>query len=494
MDLRAMASEDFPPDGAEAEVREAGAQDLAIERVELAPDVELVLWFAEELGNSSYLLDVSGADVSVLVDPLRDIDAYLPSLARTRSRQILALETHVHNDFVSGSRELIAVSGATLGASGEAPLHYPHQALGEGDEIPLGEYRLRVWATPGHTPEHVSYLLVRAREEPLALFSGGALMVGSAARTDLLGPLQARPLALRLYKTLNERIALLPDTTRVFPTHGGGTFCGAGDSDRHSTTLGEERSSNRLLRETTVDGFLAQILEQRPYPQYFDRMRVVNLTGAPLRGSRPFEVPSLGIEAFEAARSAGALTIDLRPFGEYDSGHIPESYSIGIDGAFSAWAGWLLPPDRPIVFVADAGSSATRAARQLFRIGYDNIAGALRDGIQSWKASARPLRSIPRIASSELVRSVRSEPPLTILDVRDDREYASGHVPGDLHIPLGNLAGRLREIPRGAPIIVHCAHGYRSAIALSLLERDGFVGLVHADEGYEGWDRARHEP
>ncbi len=469
-----------------------GSLSLEAERVELAPGADLNVWFAEGLGNSSYLLDLVDAPVSLLIDPLRDIDSYLPLLTRTGTRQILALETHVHNDFISGSRELVAARGATLGASGGACLHYPYRPLTEGDEIPLGEYRLRVWETPGHTPEHLSYLFVGPHDEPLALFSGGALMVGSAARTDLLGPLQARPLALRSYRTLKERIALLPDTTRVFPTHGGGSFCGGGASDRRTSTIGEERATNRFLRGSNVDEFLALILEQRPYPRYFDRMRGINVTGAPLRGSRPFAVPSLDLEAFEAARSNGALTIDLRAFSQYDLAHLPRSYAIGIDGAFSTWVGWLLPPDRPIVFIADDDGSAARASRELFRIGYDNIAGQLQGGIQTWDGAKRPVESIRRIDSRELVRSLRAEAALVVLDVRESHEYMSGHLPGALHIPLGELAERTGEIPREAPIVVHCAHGYRSAIALSVLERDGFGGLLHADEGYDGWSRAQH--
>ncbi len=493
MGSRAQSSLDAPDLLAKTDGPDGETAPTVTERIGIAPGVGLDVWFSDELGNSSYVLDVADAGYRVVVDPWRDIDLYLPTLDRQRDRGILAVETHIHNDFVSGSRELIAQRAATLGASAEASLRYPHRALADGDEIPLGSYRLGVWATPGHTPEHVSYLLIGPGERPIALFSGGALMVGSAARTDLLGPTSARPLALRLHRTLHDRIARLPDSTRVFPTHGGGTFCGMGSSDRRTTTMGEERRSNPLLRATTVEAFLSQILEQRPYPRYFDRMRRTNLDGAPLGGFHPSEIAAMDLEAFDKARLAGALVVDLRPFVDFDAAHIPESSAFGIDGAFSAWVGWLLPPDRPLVFVAEDTGTVRRAVRQLFRIGYDRTAGSLRGGIETWKTADRPLRSIPRTDSHELLRSFRSESPFVVLDVRERYEYATGHIPGALSLPLGELPGRVGEIPPEAPLVVHCAHGYRSAIALSLLEREGFTGLIHADEGYEGWSAAAAE-
>ncbi len=464
-----------------------GPAPASTDRVELLPGIELESWFSEGLGNSSYVLSVEGARKLLVIDPWRDADTYLPALARHPSQAVLALETHVHNDFVSGSRELAAERKAGIGASRDAALLYPHRRLAEGDEIPLGRCRLRVWATPGHTPEHVSYLLLGPTGAPLALFSGGALIVGSAARTDLLGPLLARPLAVRLFRTLHERIARLPGSTRVFPTHGGGTFCGKGDPSRRSTTVGEERASNPLLRAPTLDAFLEQLLDQRPYPRYFARMRPLNLAGAPLRGLSPFYVPSLGLTALSRARRKGALVVDLRDYTSFDAGHIPGSYAIGLEGPFSSWAGWLLPPKRPIVFLDTNATSASEAARQLFRIGYDTVVGRVQHGIADWARAARPVRSIPRVTSRRLLRSLRSESPLVVLDVREASEFREGHIPGAVNLPLGELAGRTGEVPPDAPVVVHCEHGYRSAAALSLLEQAGFTSLSHADEGFSGW-------
>jgi hydroxyacylglutathione hydrolase len=470
------------------------APSSASDRIQLAPEVELERWFSQDLGNFAYAIYVGRGEQSVIIDPVRDVDTYLPALDAHRKRRMLALETHVHNDFVSGSRELVDQRGAELGASKESGLSYPHRPLGDGEDLPLGDHRLRVWSTPGHTPEHVSYLLVDPNDAPVALFSGGALMVGSAARTDLLGPSLARPLALKLYRTLHERIARLPASTLVFPTHGGGSFCGKGNPERRSTTIGEELRSNPLLLASTVQAFLDQILDQRPYPRYFDRMRSLNRSGAPLGGFRPSRVTALDLDAVDSARAAGAVLVDLRPFAEFDEGHIPDSYWFGLDGALSAWVGWLLPPDQSIIWVASGPRAPVDASRQLYRIGYDRVVGTLRGGFEAWRAAGRPTRSTSRIGSMELREKVLSESPSVVLDVRERHEFAAGHIPGAVSAPLSEWPGGTQGIPRDAPVVVHCAHGYRSGIALSLLEREGFPELIHADEGYDGWKSAKRGP
>lgn len=475
-----------------APVRSDDMGDATYDRVTLTPEVTLHRWRVDDLGNSSYLLHVEGAPAAALIDPWRDIDPYVPVLRRIAPDQLLALETHVHNDFVSGARELVSVMGATLGAAAAAPLRFPFRPLADAEEIPLGRYRLQVWSTPGHTPEHVSYVLHGPDQNPLALFSGGSLMIGTAGRTDILGSRLARPLAVQMYHSLRDRIARLPDTTAVFPTHGGGSFCGRGRGTGESTTIGQERASNSLLNAPTIDAFLSEILDQRPFPRYFTRMREVNLQGAPLRGATPLRVPALRLGAFDAARAAGAQTVDVRPFADFDAGHIPGAYAIDFEcGAFSAWAGWLLAPDRGIVLVdTPDGRASSAAARQLFRIGFDRVPGALSGGLETWRLEGRRLASVRRIGSRALARAVRSETPLVLVDVRERYEYAAGHLPGALSIPLGELPSRSGEIPRDTPVAVYCAHGYRSVTAISLLEQQGFTDLIHADEGFTGWREA----
>ncbi len=463
--------------------------DATYDRVTLAPGVRLDRWRVDDLGNSSYLLDIADAPTAALIDPWRDVDAYLPAIDRCAAENLLVLETHVHNDFVSGAREVVAERTATLAVAAEAPVQYPHRSLVDGEEIPIGRHRLQVWTTPGHTPEHVTYLLVGPDDTPIALFSGGALMARSAGRTDLLGVQWARPLAVKLYHTLHERIGRLPDHTQVFPTHGGGSFCGRATGGGNSTTIGEERATNRLLRATSLDAFLAEILDQRPYPAYFSRMREVNLGGAALRGIAPFAPPSLGLDEFDAAREKGAQVVDLRRFVSFDAGHVDGAYAIDFEcGAFSAWVGWLLSPDRPLLFVDEADELASAsAARQLFRIGFDQVLGTLGGGFETWSASGRRVVSVPRLDSRSLVQKLRSDSPMLVVDVRERHEFAAGHVPGAISLPLGELALRASELPREVPLATYCAHGYRSATAISVLERQGFSELLHADEGYHGW-------
>jgi hydroxyacylglutathione hydrolase len=381
-------------------------------------------------------------------------------------------------------------------ASREGPLQFPFRPAKTGDSFPVGDYRLEVLATPGHTPEHLLYLLVDPSGTPVALFSGGALMVGSAARTDLLGPQFARPLARALFEVLHGAIQALPDEVQLLPTHGGGSFCGVAQTDRRWSTLGEERSTNPVLRAKNLDAFLSLILEQRPYPRYFDRMRSLNASGAPLFGGSPPTVSPLSLEHVDRALANGAELVDLRPPPSFDRGHVPGAYSIGLDGAFSAWAGWVLPPDRSVVFVSDDSESVQDAARQLFRIGYDRIAGYLEGGVPAWASAGRPVRALGQLDSTDLARRLRSDPPSIVIDVREADEFAQGHIPGSVPLPLSGLCDTSNPRPRfpsEVDLIVHCAHGHRSAVALSLLERAGYERLVHAPEGFEGWRAVQPE-
>ncbi len=245
------------------------------------------------------------------------------------------------------------------------------------------------------------------------------------------------------------------------------------------------------MQAKNLDEFLSIILEQRPYPRYFDRMRSLNISGAPLFGGQPPDVGALAIDAFDRVRHAGACVVDLRPFNAFDLGHIPGSFSIGLDGPFSAWAGWVLPPNRSLAFVADEPRQVREAIRQLFRIGYDGAVGYLEGGMKSWNDDKRQFRAYRLLDSGALVERLRSDQPSLVIDVREADEFAQGHIPGSLPLPVPDLVGRRPALPYDVDLIVHCAHGYRSALALSLLEQAGFERLFHAPEGFEGWSALR---
>lgn len=445
----------------------------------LDPALDLTLWFVPELGNASYVLTELGSGRTVLVDPARDVETYRAFLGPGRSAQLTALDTHIHNDFVSGARELSALHEGEAGESAYAEIAYPHRSLKAGERLPLGDWTLEVLATPGHTPEHVSYLLRSPQGTERALFSGGALMVGGAARTDLLGPEQARPLARGLYRSLGEKVSKLAASTWVLPTHQGGSFCGAVRGDRHTSTMREERATNPLLKARDFDAFLRVILAQGPYPAYFRRMRKLN-SSVPEHASGEAPVPrSLPLERFDRLRAEGAAVIDLREPSQFDARHIPGSLSVPVDGPFSSWVGWLLPPERPLLFVATTEEEAKEGARQLFRIGYDQVVGMLGGGLRVWEEDGRAVAKLPWLDGPGLERALASAPAGVVLDVREAHEWFEGHVPGSVNIPVAALTSRVGELSREVPLWVHCSRGYRSSIASSLLEAAGFQHVVH---------------
>lgn len=452
--------------------------------------MEIRSFVADELGNSSHLLLLPESGLAVAVDPMRDVGQYLDVIEPMGLKLTWALETHVHNDFVSGARELRNESGATLGASAEADLRHPYEPLRNGQEIDLGSHRIRVLATPGHTPEHVSYLLLDAAGEVL-LFSGGALMVGTAARPDLLGAANSWRLARMLRHSLQDQLLTLPDSLRVLPTHGGGSFCAAGAGGQRETTIGTERGDNPLVQAATELGFIELALDQGPYPAYFDRMRALNQLGSPLLGRTLREPPRLSVKEFDSWLAQGAAVLDLRPAQAFAKAHIPGSYAVGVDGSHSAWVGWLISPDRPLLLVADEESEVRESVRQLARIGYDLVVGALDAGLRSWADAGRMVTSFPRILSAELERRLLAGERLAVVDVREAGEWFAGHVPGSVNIPLHDVPLRAAGLPAGASLAVHCGHVYRATLGASLLEQAGHHRLLVIEDGYQGWESHR---
>jgi len=300
-----------------------------------------------ELGNATHVVIEHDAGVAVVVDPVRDVGQYLDLATRESVGLAWALETHVHNDFVSGARELVASAGVRLGASGDAGLRYPYERLGDGDEIEVGSWRLRVLATPGHTPEHVAYVLVDPTGEPQALFSGGALMVGTAARTDLFGPALSWRFAHDLERTLKEKILELPDHVVVYPTHGGGSFCAAGAGTEMTTTIGAERAANPLTTARSSRQFVIRALTAGTYPAYYARMRSLNQAGAPLLGLALPAPSPLSLGEVDTWLAQGALIVDVRPAGAFRAAHIRKSLAAGADGNVSGWWAGSSAPSGP---------------------------------------------------------------------------------------------------------------------------------------------------
>jgi hydroxyacylglutathione hydrolase len=439
----------------------------------------------EGLGNSAWVVEL-GDRRALVVDPSRDPTPYL-ELARWRRLQIAyAAETHLHADFLTGSRELATADGAQVLAPSGSRLGFPHRGLEDGEGVDLGGLTLRVLATPGHAPEHVSYLLLDGTR-PLALFSGGALLVGTVARTDLVGRELTEPLARAAYRSLHRRLLSLPDELAVYPTHGAGSFCAAPAGDQRATTIGAERRHNRLLAAPDEDAFVAQLLAGfGSYPPYFRRLRDRNRVGPELLGREWKVLPPLPADQVQRHLAGRGVLLDARPVTAFAAGHIPGALSIALRPAFASWLGWLLDDTQPLVFVLDDDQDRGELARQCRTIGYDHLAGELAGGMAAWRAASLPEAQLPLVEAEQL-----GDQPGPVLDVRQASEVADGHIPGAAAVELGALARNPlpAELPEGL-VTVMCSHGERAMTAASLLERAGRQDLRVVLGGPEDWRHA----
>ena len=432
------------------------------------------------LGNSSYLVDL-GDGRAVVVDPVRDPNRYLAAADRLGLTISYAVETHLHADFVSGGRELAAL-GATLIAPEAGDHAFPVRGLAHGDEVDLGGLSLRALATPGHTPEHLAYLLLDG-SAPVALFSGGSLLVDAVARTDLVAPERTEELARALWRSIGEWILTLPDDLAVYPTHGAGSFCSAPAGSERTTTIGRERVANPLLAAPNEDAFVKQLLAGLgSYPPYFLHLRELNRSGPRVYGTGEPVLAWLNARDVTRLQGEGVWVVDARPIESFAAGHVPGSVSIALRPQFATWLGWVIPVGAAVLFVLDDNQDRADLVRQARNIGYEILHGELDGGIDAWRAAGHP------VATTQLVAAERSSG--TVVDVRQRNEYDAGHVPGAVHTELGALLAG--ELPDG-PLTMMCGHGERAMTAASLLEQKGNRRVSVATGGPEEW-AARNGP
>jgi hydroxyacylglutathione hydrolase len=434
----------------------------------------------EGLGNQSYVVAL-GDWRALVIDPSRDPAPYLRLAAELGLRLAFTAETHLHADFVSGSPEL-AAQGATILAPRDAELHAAHRGLDDGDEVDLGGLRLRALGTPGHTPEHLAYLVLDGRV-PVALFSGGALIPGGAARTDLIDPAQTEHLARLLYRSVRQELAGLPDELVVYPTHGAGSFCSAGVGGERTTTLGRERQANPLLTIVDEDAFVREFLAGLgSYPSYFRRLRAVNRNGARLYGPELLELQSLSVDDVRDLLRNDVTLIDTRPFPEFAAGHIPGALAVALRPAFASWLGWLVPAGRPLVFVMGPDQDRRDLVSQSLKVGYEDLRGELDGGMTAWRTAGLP-------ESTVALRQVHDDLGSALLDVRQTNEWDAGHLPGAQHVELGSVSDAASSIT-SAPLTIYCGHGDRAMSAASLLEIAGRRNLAVLDGGFGAWSNA----
>ena len=438
----------------------------------------------DSLGNNSYVIGSQQSGRCAVIDPVRDIDHYTSIAANHGVRISYAFETHVHNDFVSGTRELAAQTGCQVGASASAGLLFPSLRLQENDEFDLGEFRLRVIHTPGHTPEHISFLVVE-NDRPTGIFTGGALIHGGAARVDLLGSRVAPFLARWLHHTVHEKLLKLPDDVTVYSTHGGGSFCSmTAQSDGGApSTIGEERQGNPFAAQVDESDFIQFALAGLgSYPKYYRYMADINRRGPDVLGGVP-RLASLTAPSMRRQMEEATTLVDARHQNLFNQGHVPASLAIPFGDTFATWVGWVVPWGQPLILLPTDPTHHDTMVRQLIRIGYDRLVGYLDGGIEAWKAAGLPIETTVRV-DLEALRQLAGQPQASlILDVRQRNEYHTGHISGALNIELGELQEHLDGLPRELPVVTVCASGMRSTVAGSILLRDGRRNVQVVDEG-----------
>jgi len=449
----------------------------------------------ETPGLAQYSYIISSQGRSVVVDPSRDTDRYLRFLEERGLTLSAIVETHIHADFASGARALAEATGAELALSAyDEGAHYrysmPHRPLRTGDSVKVGTVRVEALHTPGHTPEHLSFVVYdtqRSETEPLAIFSGDFLFVGSVGRPDLLGEEAKLGLAHELFKSLHVRLEALPDSVHVYPGHGAGSLCGTGMSERAESTLGYERRTNHLFG-LTEEAFVAEILGSvPPMPTYYPRMKELNARGAEAFDAIPGATALSASEVEALTAEQDVMVIDLRRPEAFGGAHIRGAINIGAGQNLSLWAGWLLGAKSRIVLVNDQGDDED-SRRGLVHVGLDNIVGFLKAGMPAWINAGLPFERTIQVSTEE-VRD-RSKDKL-VLDVRSEAEWKAGRIEGATHIMFGDLPQQVQKLPKDRPIVTVCGSGYRSSIAASGLAKNGFSSVESMDGGMAAWNKRK---
>ncbi len=449
-------------------------------------------FFIGKIAHSSYIL--AGKDTCAVIDPQRDVEIYIKEARALGVVITHIIETHLHADFISGHMDLAKKSGARIYAPRSAQCKFPHVAVAEGDVIKLEDMQLLVWETPGHTPEHVSYVVSdhSRGDAPIGVFVGDTMFVGDVGRPDLF-PDIAEELAGKLYHSLHDKLLTLPDHCEVYPAHGAGSLCGRSMGAKWLSTIGYERRYNPALQIEDKAEFIRSLTtDMPPAPDHFSRCSDINRNGPALVSSLP-ALEELKPAQFEAKMQDPHIqVVDVRSYAAFSAMHIPGAWHLDLSGNFPTFAGWVLPTDKDLLLVSDNYEDAVAANVWARRVGVDRIVGCLYGGMVAWVTSGRKIADVHLISAEDLHDMVTGSSQIMLLDVRSPLEFADNHIEGAVNIPAPDLRTQHGKLDPKKPLVVICSTGNRSSLAASMLLQRGFAQVHNVAGGMTGYSAAGH--
>lgn len=447
------------------------------------------------LAHASYLIADEKTGIAAVVDPQRDVEQYLQDAAERGWSIKHVFLTHFHADFLAGHIELRDRAGAEIHIGARAEAEFKVTPAHEGDIVAFGDVRLKILETPGHTPEGISLLVydtVKDVERPHAVLTGDTLFIGDVGRPDLLASIgvTADELADMLYDSI-ERLKTLPDETLVYPAHGAGSLCGKNLSNETVSTIGEQKQFNYALKPMSREEFKTLVTAEQPEaPEYFVYDAIKNRQEREsLETAMQNSMNALALTDVLRLQDERAQIIDVREAIDFEGAHLVGVLNIDLRGKYATWCGTMLDHTPPIVVIANFGEEE-EAIMRLGRIGFDNVAGYLKDGMAALETRPELVETIERITARALEEQLQSDRPPVVVDVRSEKEHADGSIQGSLNVPLNHLQDRLEEVPTDRPVVVHCAGGYRSAIAASVLAAAGRKNVTDLVGGFKAWETA----
>ena len=447
-------------------------------------------FFVEKIAHSSYML--AGKETCAVIDPQRDVEEYIQAARELGVEITHILQTHLHADFVSGHIDLASKTGAKIYASKSSECAFDHVAVSEGDTIELEDMSLSVLETPGHTPEHVVYIVTdRSRgDTPIGAFVGDVLFVGDVGRPDLF-PELANELAGKLYRSIHGKLMQLPDYCEVYPAHGAGSLCGRSMGAKRSTTIGYERLNNTALQIPDAPAFIRSLTtDMPPAPDHFSRCSDINRQGPVLVAGLPPLEELRSSEFKERLESSASIVVDVRGYAAFAGLHVPGAWHLDLNGNFPTFAGWVLPTDKDILLVADSYADAAAASMWARRVGIDRVVGYLRGGMPAWVSAGLEIEDIHLISAEDLHNRVTGTHGLVLVDVRAPLEFEDGHIEGAINIPAPDVRWRYDELHRDDPVYLVCSSGNRSSLAASILKQHGFREVHNVAGGMSGYSAA----